>query len=132
MPERERSIYERSIALADSEGVPDWIEDGGDGWWLPIPNRASAIDFYAREHGLGFTEVRCIREYMRIDRDAIADAAADIAEGDPDDYGDEPIAYTWEGEGWLWQRCEKGASGAVALWRCEKRAAALSREQKPR
>lgn len=114
--ERERRFYERSKAEALASGFSDWIEDGDGTMWLP-GSRGSARAFYAGECGFPFTKVRAKREYMRISLQAIRDLAADMA---PDEnYEDDDVAYTWEGEGWLWELCDKDAKGALGLWRCE-------------
>jgi hypothetical protein len=117
-------IYEESIKEADGCD-PDQIEDGdGETWWLTIGNRARAIAYYAREMGIGFTDVRCTRAYMRINRQAIREAAAALAaedweSGEITERGYIPAAETWEGEGWLYEGCEKADPGAIAMWRCE-------------
>lgn len=106
--------YRRSVARAESDGLPEWLE-GSDGWWLS-GNRGQAIAFFASEHGHAFTEVRARREYMRIDHDAIRDLVDDLAA-----QGREmpEIAYTYEDEGWMWEHCAKDDERGVALWYCE-------------
>lgn len=116
------AIYARSVAEADGQGIPDWIEDGDGGMWLP-GNRGQAIAFYAGEHGVGFTQVRARRQYMRIDYDAIRDLATDYAQDLADGHyapEDMPeIAYTYEDEGWRWEACGKDDERAIGLWYCE-------------
>ncbi len=116
-----QAIYKRSVAEADNSGLPDWLEDHDGGMWLPADTRGQAIAYYAAEYGHAFTEVRAQRQYMRIDHDAIRDLAEDMARDDGYESDDEPVAYTWEGEGWLWERCGKGDERGVALWYCELR-----------
>ena len=118
---REQDIYERSIAEALPQGVSDWLDDGDGGMWLPCETRGQAIAYYASELGHAFTEVRARREYMRISLDAIRDRAHDIASDDGYEDDDHPIAYTWEGEGWVWERCKRDDDRAMALWYCDLR-----------
>jgi len=117
--ERQKDIYERSVSEADNSGLPDWLDDGDGGMWLPTQTRGAAIAFFASEMGHAFTEVRARKQYMRINHDAIFDLADDMARDDGYEHDDHPVAYTWEGEGWLWEHCEKHDERAVALWYCE-------------
>lgn len=116
-------IYVESIKEADACDPEYIVDDGEEVWSLTLENRAKAISYYASEMGLRFQDVRCTRSYMRINRDAIRENAAALAfeywENGEIDEPTIPIANTWEGEGWLYERCGKKAPGAIALWRCE-------------
>lgn len=114
------AICERTRDLALS-GVPDCIEDHDGGMWLPTATRNQARMFYASEIGTEYVRVRARREYMRVNLDAIEDQARDDVESGEYEAEDLAghIAYTWEGEGFMWSRCKKGDEGAVAFWYCE-------------
>lgn len=116
-------IYRESVKEAESCD-PEYIMDGSEEVWsLTLENRAKAISYFASEMGIGFTEVRCTRTYMRINRDAILENAAALAFEDWESgfaaAAYVPTAYTWQGEGWSYEACGKKDPGAIALWRCE-------------
>lgn len=113
-------IYEQSVREADGS-FPEYIESGGDGhMWLLHETRGAAAAYFAGEYGCDFTQVRVTREYMRINRDAIRDEAAALAV-EWEECDSLPIAYTWQGEGWLYATCKRGDPGSLAFWRCEEK-----------
>ncbi len=114
-------IYEQSIAEA-AGAMPEYIEHGDGSLSLAVGTRGEAAAEYAREMGIAFTDVRVTRHYGRVDLAAIVGEAVDVAlELEPGD--DLRIAYTWEGEGWLYEECSQLASRSIAFWRCERRTA---------
>ncbi len=121
MSEFGQRIYERSKDEALASGFSDLIEDGDGTMWLP-GTRGSARAFYAGEQDVPFTKVRVRREYMRINLQAIWDAAYDLASDAERGYTVDPdeIAYTYDGEGWMWEECAKDDPRALGLWRCER------------
>lgn len=118
------NIYVKSVAEAEAE-APERIMDAGEEVWS-IPgerkDRSLIIAFYASEIGVDFAEVKCTRRHMRIARDSIQEVAAELAASvvaAPDEYANDPIAYTWPDEGWTYEDCEADAPGAIAMYRCE-------------
>jgi hypothetical protein len=113
-------IYWRSLAEARSD-YPDYIvSEGDEACTYPggRENRAQIIRDFAADFGVNFEDVSCHRVWMRVDTDLIEDEAAQVA-ARPEDYGDDPIAYTWQGEGWSYEICERTDEGAIGMYRCE-------------
>lgn len=119
LSEAAAAIYTRSAEEALIYGMPDFTENHDGTMWIPVETRGDAKQFFAAENGIAFIDVRAVKEYMRIDLDAIADLAHDVA-GDPN-YDEDYIAYTWEGYGWMWTPCKQGDARAVRFWRCDER-----------
>ena len=115
--QRAVQIYIASTAEA-SGSEPEQLDSDDDIWMLADGNRASTIAFYAGEFGINFADVRCVRRWMRVDFDAIAEVAADLATN-PADYGEAPIAYTWPDDGCSWEYCDPKAPVDVAFLQCE-------------
>lgn len=115
---RESEILKISMEAADQADIDTYIEDGdGTMWFVDGLSRGEARAYYAAEMGFDFTKVAVHREYMKVNRQAIREVAYDLARDA--EYESPTIAYSWEGEGWLWSICKKGDADAVALWRCE-------------
>jgi hypothetical protein len=116
-------IFERSAKEALGSGLPEYL-DNEDGTLYLLGSRSQAMTYYAGEYGHRFIDVRATRAWMAIDLDAIADRAHDLANDIEQgwDVGEDPIAYTWECDGWTWRRAERGEPGAVGFWLCEERA----------
>lgn len=116
---RAEEIYERSVKLALADW-PESLDNDGDGvMWLTSGSRGLARAWYANEFGVPFTRVRATREWLAPNLDYIHDMAYDLAAEDPDNLPEEPVAYTWDGEAFLWSHAPKDAPGAKAFWRCE-------------
>ncbi len=114
---RKQAIYQRSHDEAVNATVDDYIEDEAGTMWIAGGSRGQAKQYYAAEEGCDFTEVRCRRVWMAVDLFAIADAADWMAR-DPEVDADTALAYTWDGQGWLWQACDRDHRNAIELWEC--------------
>jgi hypothetical protein len=117
------AIFERSAEEALGSGLPECL-DNEDGTIYLLGSRSQAMAFFAGELGCRFIDVRATRAWMTIDLDAIADRAHDLANDIEQGYDveEDTIAYTWEGEGWMWRHAKRGEPGAVGFWLCEERA----------
>ncbi len=121
---RAKAIYERSKAEAlDAARSIETLDTDYGELLIACGNRNAARSYYVSEYGVPYMDVLANREWMRVDLESIYDLAVDIAEGDPDDYGDEPVAYTWENCGWLFETCNRTDEGAIGFWRCRERTA---------
>lgn len=118
------NIYLKSVAEAEGS-EPEYIMGADEEVWS-IPgerkDRTRVISYYAQEMGVDFAQVKCTRRHMCLATDAIQEVAAELAAevvAAPDEYAEDPIAYTWPDEGWTYEDCAPDAPGAIAMYRCE-------------
>jgi hypothetical protein len=121
---RTQAIVARSIEQAERETPTDWIaSEDLDRMWIAHEKKSYAIrQFIAEtEPWRPQKDVKCRREWMRVDYDAIEETAREVAsdEWNTDDDLDGYVAYTWEGVSFIWSACKRTDERALPFWRVE-------------